>query len=106
MKTIDHGLLWTELRATCTKCNCDFVFMPKDLRKHIEYSFETCTGVAYKYAICPECGSKYIYTSPASHRYFYDYLAGSPDQPEPMEYTYDGGDEDLTIIADGENEEL
>lgn len=106
MRVYEHGLLWTELKVTCPKCNCDFIFQPKDLRKHIEYDFTTSQGCAYKYTLCPECGSKYIYTSPASSRYFYDYLVGTPADPSDDEWTYDGGDEDLKIITDEENDTL
>ena len=104
MRVYEHGLLWTELKVTCTKCGCDFIFQPKDLRKRIEYNFATSQGRAYKYTLCPECRTPYIYTSPASSRYFYDYLVGTPVDPSDDQWTYDGGDEDLKIIFDEEDD--
>lgn len=106
MRVFEHGMLWTELKVTCPKCSCDFIFYPKDLRKHIEYDFNTMTGRAYKYTVCPECGSRYIYTSPASNRYYNDELNGSQGDPGDIEYLYDGGDEDLKIVTDEETDQL
>lgn len=82
MRIYEHGLLWTELKVTCQKCGCDFIFQPKDLKENIEYDFSTLTGSAYKYTLCPECGNKYIYTDPISQRYFYDNLTGTTEPTE------------------------
>jgi hypothetical protein len=78
--------------------------MPKDLKKHIEYDFTTMEGRAYKYAVCPECHTRHIYTSPASGRYYNDFLNGTPGEPGDWEYLYDGGDEDNRIIIDEETD--
>lgn len=104
MTTYEHGMLWTKLKATCLKCNCEFIYMPKDLKKHIDYDFISMEGRAYKYVTCPECGTRHVYTSPASGRYYNDFLNGTPEQPGEVDYYYDGGDEDNIISIDEETD--
>ena len=106
MRTYEHGLLWTELQATCPKCSCDFIYYPKDLKKHIEYNFTTQIGRAYRYVVCPECGSRYIYTDPTTGRFYNDYLEGTQTEPMPETIIYDGGNEDLVITIEENDEDL
>lgn len=104
MRIYDHGILWTELKATCKKCKCDFIYRPKDVREHVEYDFTTQMGNAYRYIPCPECGTLYIYTDPTDNRYYNDRLKGvtrSPDDDDP-DIIYDGGDEDIRPLVEGD----
>ena len=100
MRVYEHGFLWTEMKTTCSKCGCDFIYRPKDVREHVSYNFKTKTGNAYKYAVCPECGEECIYTNPVTKRIYNDDLAGTPngkdDSPDAIlgDLIYDGGDED------------
>ena len=94
MTTYEHGVLWTKLKATCLNCDCEFIYMPKDLQEYIEYNFTTMEGKAYKYISCPECGAHYIYTDPTSQRYYNDSLIGTPEQPtENTSNTENDGEE-------------
>ena len=98
MRIYEHGLMWTELKATCKKCSCDFIYRPKDLKEHINYDFETKKGHAYCYVNCPECGADYVYTDPTTNRRYDDELDGTIINPDQKEVVYDGGDEDYPVV--------
>ena len=98
MRVFDHGIMWTELKTTCDKCSCDFIYRPKDIRDELEYDYESKTGRAYKYVPCPECGNECIYTDPILERTYNDRLTGSPTGEDPnVDIIYDGGDLDSPV---------
>ena len=95
-RVYEHGLLWTEMKTTCPKCSCDFIYRPKNVQEHVEYNFDTKTGKAYRYINCPECGEECIYTDPTVSRTYNDSLDGTPTGEDTTDdIIYDGGDEDL-----------
>ena len=100
MRVYEHGLLWTELKATCKKCSCDFIYKPKDLKEHISYNFESQMGHAFRYVPCPECGAPYVYTDPTNNKRYDDTLTGNTIDPSQIEVIYDGGDEDHPVLGD------
>ena len=108
MRVYEHGILWTEMKTTCPKCRCDFVYRPKDVKEHIEYNFDTHFGKAYRYALCPECNTECIYSDPTVKRTYNDLLAGTPtNEDNSSDIVYDGGDEDAseTTGYDGGNKD-
>ena len=100
MRTYEHGILWTELKVTCSKCKCDFIFRPKDLKEHIAYDFDTQSGHAYRYVPCPECGNHYVYVDPTDNKRYDDKLVGITIDPSQVEVIYDGGDEDHPVVSE------